>query len=525
MKVDFLVIGSGIAGLTFALKVASLGKVLVITKSDASETNTKYAQGGIAAVMQAPDSYEKHVSDTLVAGGGLCNEAIVRLVVSESTERIQELINWGAQFDRTLQGTYDLAREGGHSENRILHHKDNTGAEIERALLEAVRLHPAITVSDHLFALDIITQHHLGIWVNSKTPGIDCYGAYVLNLQTGKVETIQARITMMASGGAGHMYESTTNPVIATGDGVAMVYRAKGRCSNMEFIQFHPTALYEPGVKPSFLISEAVRGFGAILRNDTGEAFMDSYDARGSLAPRDIVARGIDNELKTRGIEHVYLDCRHLNMADFEGHFPNILNKCREMGLNLKNDMIPVVPSAHYFCGGIDVDEQARTSIHHLYAAGECSHTGLHGANRLASNSLLEALVFAHRAALHAGSILNETEHINGIPDWNSEGTAQPEEMVLITQSLKELQAIMSNYVGIVRSDLRLQRAFDRLLILHKETERLYERSTLSTAICELRNLIKVGYLVIKQARLRKESVGLHFTIDYPPVASGLYSH
>jgi L-aspartate oxidase len=518
-EVDFLVIGSGIAGISFALKVAAFGKVLMLTKSDEDESNTKYAQGGIAAVMYEPDSYRKHIEDTLICGDGVCDEQIVKLVIEESTQRINELINWGAQFDKTEAGNYDLAKEGGHSEKRILHHKDNTGFEIERALLAQAHLHPNIEILAHYYAMEIITQHHLGIWVNSQTPGIECYGVYALNLKTEKIEIIAAKTILMASGGCGHIYESTTNPTIATGDGVAMVYRAKGKIKDMEFIQFHPTSLYQPGQHPSFLISEAVRGFGAVLKNKAGEAFMIKYDKRKDLAPRDIVARAIDNEMKTRGDDFVYLDCRDLNQADFIKHFPNIYNKCLSLNIDVFQALIPVVPAAHYMCGGIDVDAFGRSSIKNLYAVGECSRTGLHGANRLASNSLLEALVFSHRAAVHAIETASQISLMNGIPDWDAEGTASPEEMVLITQSLKELQAIMSNYVGIVRSDLRLKRAFDRLLILHKETENLYERTTVSKQLCELRNMIKVGYVIIKQAILRKESRGLHYNLDHPKLS------
>jgi L-aspartate oxidase len=343
-----------------------------------------------------------------------------------------------------------------------------------------------------------------------------------LNLHTQQVETVLARVTLMATGGAGHIYESTTNPTIACGDGIAMVYRAKGAVENMEFIQFHPTALYHPGEKPAFLMSESVRGFGAVLRTMNGEEFMHKYDERKSLAPRDIVARAIDNELKTRGDEHVYLDCTALDKDGFEKHFPNIFAKCVGMGINPHLDYIPVVPSAHYICGGIRVDKNGLSTIRNLYAAGECSSTGLHGANRLASNSLLEALVYAHQAAQHSIKAVEGVVFMEGLPEWNAEGTNSPEEMVLITQSLKELQAIMSNYVGIVRSNLRLQRAFDRLLILHKETESLYERITVSKELCELRNLIKVGYIVIKHARARKENRGLHYNVDTPKNAAML---
>lgn len=514
-EVDFLVIGSGIAGISYALKVAEHGKVLMLTKSDEDESNTKYAQGGIAAVMYEPDSYHKHIEDTLICGDGICDEKVVKIVIEESTQRINELINWGTQFDKTESGNFDLAKEGGHSEKRILHHKDNTGFEIERALLEQAHQHPNIEILSHYYAMEVITQHHLGIWVNSHTPGIECYGVYALNLKTEKIEIIAAKIILMASGGCGHIYESTTNPTIATGDGVAMVYRAKGKIKDMEFIQFHPTSLYQPGQHPSFLISEAVRGFGAILRNRDGEAFMSKYDERKDLAPRDIVARAIDNEMKTRGDDFVYLDCRSLDKEEFIKHFPNIYNKCLSLNIDVFQTLIPVVPAAHYMCGGIEVDEFGRSSIRNLYAVGECSRTGLHGANRLASNSLLEALVFSHRAAVHTCSLIHQIEFMKGVPDWNAEGTASPEEMVLITQSLKELQAIMSNYVGIVRSDLRLKRAFDRLLILHKETENLYERTTVSKQLCELRNMIKVGYVIIKQAMQRKESRGLHYNLDH----------
>lgn len=515
-KTDFLVIGSGIAGLSFAIKAAAHGKVCMITKSDQDESNTKYAQGGIAAVTEATDSFDKHIADTMIAGDGLCNEEVVKMVITEAPERIQELINWGTRFDKNQEGSFDLGKEGGHSAHRILHHKDNTGYEVERALLEQVRNHPNIEILDHHFAVEIITQHHLGMYINSSTPEINCFGVYALNLKTGKTDVILSRITLMASGGAGNVYASTTNPKIATGDGVAMVYRAKGRVENMEFIQFHPTALFQPGVQPSFLITEAMRGFGGILRNQAGQDFMLSYDERGSLAPRDIVARAIDNEMKHRGEDFVYLDCRHLDSDALKNHFPNIYNKCLSVGIDITRDMIPVVPSCHYMCGGIKVDTNAKSSIKNLLAAGECASTGLHGGNRLASNSLLEALVYSHRAAITAVESFKSISFEEQIPDWDIKGTADPEEMVLITQNLKELQSIMSSYVGIVRSNIRLERALDRLQILNRETENMYRRTTLSQPLCELRNLILVGYLIIKAARLRKESRGLHYSIDYP---------
>ncbi len=519
-QVDVLVIGSGIAGLSYAIKVADHAQVLIVTKTESDETATKYAQGGIAAVMYTPDTYEKHIADTMNAGQYLNDPEIVRLTITESTERIHELVDWGTQFDLNSKGEYSLGREGGHSEHRVLHHKDSTGSEIERALLEKARTHPNIEFWENQFTIDIITQHHLGKEVKRHMTDIECYGAYIFNPKTEEIYTVLSKITMLATGGIGNLYSSTTNPAIATGDGVAMLYRAKGLVSDMEFVQFHPTSLYNPGETPSFLITEALRGFGGILRNKSGEAFMQRYDERCSLAPRDIVARAIDNELKISGDDCVYLDCTHLKKKDLMDHFPKVYARCLDLGIDISRDQIPVVPSAHYSCGGIKVDKDACSSIKHLYASGECAATGLHGANRLASNSLLESLVFSHRAAQHTIEKINQIDFCKGIPDWNDEGMIHNEEMVLITQSTKELQSIMSNYVGIVRSDLRLKRALDRLGIIYKETESLYNKSKVSVQICELRNLINIGYLVIKMAQNRKESIGLHYTIDYPPKAN-----
>jgi L-aspartate oxidase len=529
MQTDFLVIGSGIAGLTFALKMAHEfpeKTITVITKANIDETNTKYAQGGIAGVWDDDkDSYEKHIQDTLIAGDGLCDKTAVDIVVKEGPQRIREIIAWGAQFDKDPDGDYKLGKEGGHSESRILHHKDVTGKEMERALLDAIKKSKNIKLIHHWFVVDIITQHHLGVLVTKSTPDIECYGVYVLNLQTNKIEKIISNYTLLATGGNGMVYRTTTNPAIATGDGVAMVYRAKGRIENMEFIQFHPTALFEANTKgQSFLITEAVRGDGGILRNHKGEAFMERYDERKDLAPRDIVARAIDSEMKIQGTEHVYLDCTHFDIDKFVEHFPNIYEKCKSIGINIAKDMIPVAPAAHYSCGGIKTDEHARTSIKNLYACGECASTGLHGANRLASNSLLEAMVYAHRAYLHIKDEIQitivtgrklEIRNLD-FPNWNATGTNEPKEMILITQSLKELQLLMSDYVGIVRSNVRLQRALKRLDLLWEETEQLYETTTVSPQLCELRNLITVGYLIVKSASFRKESRGLHFNIDYP---------
>ena len=520
-KTDFLVIGSGIAGLTYALKVANRfpdKKVLIMTKAAADETNTKYAQGGIAVVNDLEnDSYEKHIDDTLIAGDGLCNEKVVEIVVKEGPERVQEIIDWGARFDKEADGDYKRGREGGHSEFRILHHKDVTGKEMERALLDAAMEQKNIEFIKHCFVVDIITQHHLGFLVTKATPDVECYGVYVLNQEKNRIEKILSRITILATGGNGQVYRITTNPSIATGDGVAMVYRAKGRIENMEFIQFHPTALYEPGVRGhAFLITEAVRGDGGILRNMNGEAFMERYDERKDLAPRDIVARAIDSEMKKTGTEHVWLDCRHFSVEKFTEHFPNIYEKCLSIGIDISKSMIPVSPAAHYSCGGIKTDEWGRSSVRNLYACGECASTGLHGANRLASNSLLEAMVFAHRCYLDSTEKLDTTSFREDIPDWNAEGTTEPKEMILITQSLKELQQVMSDYVGIVRNNVRLQRAMRRLDLLWEETEQLYESSNLSPQLLELRNMITVGYLIVKAASFRKESRGLHFNTDYP---------
>jgi L-aspartate oxidase len=520
-QTDFLVIGSGIAGLTYALKVAQRfpdRKITIITKAAADETNTKYAQGGVAVVNDLEnDSFEKHIEDTLIAGDGLCDKKVVEIVVKEGPARVAEIIEWGTNFDKDAGGDYKLGMEGGHSEFRILHYKDVTGLEIERALLEAIHRAPNITLVKHCFVIDIITQHHLGYLVTKSTPDIRCYGVYVLNAESHRIEKILSKVTLLATGGNGQVYRTTTNPFIATGDGVAMVYRAKGRIENMEFIQFHPTALYEAGKRgQAFLITEAVRGDGGILRNSKGEAFMERYDPRKDLAPRDIVARAIDNEMKITGTEHVYLDCRHMDQHAFKEHFPNIYEKCLSIGIDVAVQMIPVAPAAHYSCGGIKTDEWGRSSIAHLYACGECASTGLHGANRLASNSLLEAMVFAHRCYADAVKVIDSIEDLPQIPDWNASGTSEPKEMILITQSLKELQQVMSDYVGIVRNTVRLQRAMKRIDLLFDETEDLYQSTTVSPQLLELRNMITVGYLITKGASFRKESRGLHYTTDFP---------
>ena len=518
-KYDYLVIGSGIAGMSYALKVAATGKVALICKTNLEEANTYFAQGGVASVTNLEvDNFDKHIEDTMIAGDWLSDRAAVEKVVKGAPEQIRQLIKWGVKFDKNERGEFDLHREGGHSEFRILHHADNTGAEIQDSLIRALQEHPNIDVFENHFAVEIITQHHLGKIVTRRTPDITCYGAYILNLATNKVDTFLSKVTVMATGGIGQVYTTTTNPPVATGDGIAMVYRAKGTVKDMEFIQFHPTALYHPGDRPSFLITEAMRGYGAVLRTLDGKEFMHKYDKRLSLAPRDIVARAIDNEMKLRGDDHVYLDVTHKDAEETKRHFPNIYAKCLSLGIDITKDYIPVAPAAHYLCGGIKVDLNACSSIQRLYAVGECSCTGLHGGNRLASNSLIEAVVYADAAARHSMDNIGHYSFREDVPEWNDEGTQHNEEMVLITQSLKEVNQIMSTYVGIVRSNLRLDRAWDRLDILYEETERLFKQSKASKEICELRNLINVGYLIMRQAKERHESRGLHYSIDYPPV-------
>ena len=517
-KYDFLIIGAGVAGMSYALKVARAGKgsVCLICKTSLEEANTSFAQGGVASVTnRLVDDFDKHIEDTMVAGDMINDRAAVEQVVRQAPAQIDELVKWGVCFDRKDDGSFDLHREGGHSEFRILHHADDTGAEIQRGLMAAVRACPNITVKENHFAVEIITQHHMGVRVTRRSPHIKCYGAYVL--AGDKVDTYLAKVTVMCTGGCGAVYQTTSNPVIATGDGIAMVYRAKGTVKDMEFVQFHPTVLHNPNeTHPAYLITEAMRGYGGILKLPNGEEFMHKYDERLSLAPRDIVARAIDKEMKIHGLDHVCLDVTHKDPAETRRHFPNIYQKCLSIGIDITQDYIPVRPAAHYMCGGIKVDLNGCSSIDRLYALGECSCTGLHGGNRLASNSLIEAVVYAETAALHSLEHIDLYDWNNNVPEWNDEGTMTNEEKVLITQSVKEVGQIMSGYVGIVRSDLRLHRAWDRLDMLYEETERLFKRVKASKDICELRNMINVGYLITRFALERKESRGLHFTIDYP---------
>lgn len=515
-RTDFLVIGSGVAGLTFAVKAAAYGSVTVITKDQLSETNTSYAQGGIAAVVGEADSPEQHIEDTLDAGAGLCDPETVSVVVNEGPERLRELIEWGAHFTRTNgSDALHLGREGGHSANRIVHADDATGAEVQRALLKQVQAHPSIELHPRHTAIDLLTEHHLGQHVNRMRPDVHCFGAYVLNRDTGTVHTVRARATILAAGGCGQVYRHTTNPAVATGDGVAMAYRAKARVSNMEFVQFHPTSLYHPDAD-SFLISEAVRGEGGRLFNQHGERFMPQYDERAELAPRDIVARAIDDQMKRHGIDHVWLDISHKPADAIREHFPTIANTCQQYGIDITQEPIPVVPAAHYMCGGVQTDLHGRTSIHDLYAIGEVACTGLHGANRLASNSLLEGLVFGHRAMKVTRKTVNASWPDVQIPDWDHSGTEPPGEEVLMAHNRDELQRVMSNYVGIVRSNVRLKRAARRIHLLYEETEAFYQQAEVSTRLCELRNMITTCYLIVRSARMRRESRGLHYTLDYP---------
>lgn len=510
---DFLVIGSGLAGLSFALKAAEFGTVAIVTKREINEANTSYAQGGISGVMNAvDDSYEKHINDTLVAGAGLCDKIAVEAMVKEAPRLINELMNRGVEFT-TENGKLHLGREGGHSENRVVHVDDATGLEVENVMVRNVRNHPNIHIFEHHFAMELLTEHHLGKKVK-YLKNIHCFGAYVLEEATGKVHRMLAKRTILATGGAGSVYAKTTNPDIATGDGIAMAYRAKATIKNMEFVQFHPTALNVPEAD-SFLISEALRGHGAILRNADGEAFMEHYDERKELAPRDIVARAIDDQLKKRGDKSVFLDITHLPEDEVKHSFPNIYETCLTYGIDITKHLTPVVPAAHYFCGGVETDLEGRTSIKQLFACGEVACTGVHGANRLASNSLLEALYFADQAVKAAKKHLQKTALNDKIPQWDESGTFNTKEWVLISHNREELQQIMSNYVGIVRSDLRLERALRRQTLLYEEVEDFYSRTRVSIPLFELRNLISIAFLIIRAAMDRKESCGLHYNIDF----------
>ncbi len=517
-NIDTLILGSGVAGLTIAIKAAKAlpdKKIFVVTKAEASESNTKYAQGGIASVWNKLDSFKDHINDTMIAGDHLNDPEIVKTVIEEAPKCMRQLINWGADFDQANDGNLDLGKEGGHSANRILHHKDITGFEVEKTLLEQVELLKNITLLPFHFAIDLITDHHITGKKYDKND-ISCYGAYILNEKTKKIDTYLATSIVLATGGTGQAYAATTNPLVATGDGIAMAYRAKAKVEDMEFVQFHPTSLYQPGESPAFLISEAVRGFGAYLRNKKGERFMLDVDKRAELAPRDIVARAIDSELIKSGDQFVYLDCTHLDMDAFVKHFPNISEKCENIGIDIATQGIPVLPAAHYMMGGVVVNKNGYSSIKNLFACGECSRTGLHGANRLASNSLLEALVFGSKIASEIAENRKDLifDKYLDIPEWNEEGTMEPKEKVLISHNRKTIQNIMTDLVAIVRSDERLEKALDHLDYIFQNTEKAYAKSKLSPQICELRNLNAISYLIVKHSMARKENKGAFYSLN-----------
>ena len=516
---DFLVIGSGIAGLTFALKASQLGSVAIVSKDELAESATLYAQGGIASVMTDDDSFELHADDTIESGRGLCREDVVRIICREGPSHVRELINLGVKFTRIRGEDYHLSREGGHSRDRILHANDLTGQEIERAMIEAINSKKNITVFPHHMLIDFITRGRLDSKVEPGSTKDEAFGAYILDVNTKQVKTFLSKITLLASGGAGKVYLYTSNPDTATGDGIAAAYRAGTKIANMEFIQFHPTCLYHPQAK-SFLISETVRGEGGILRLKNGRTFMENYHPLGCLAPRDIVARAIDHEMKKSGDDCVYLDITHIKGYRIRERFPNIYRTCSQFGIDMVNKPIPVVPAAHYTCGGVLVDLNGQTNIRHLFASGEVCYSGLHGANRLASNSLLEGLVLSNRAVakaallLKSGSFNNITPH--DIPRWDCGNAVDSDESVVVSHNWDEIRRIMWNYVGIVRSDKRLRRAERRIQLLLGEIKEYYWNFTITKNTLELRNIALTAHLIIMSALQRKESRGLHFTLDYP---------
>jgi len=512
---DFLVLGTGIAGLFYALEAARHGRVAIVTKKQRAESNTNYAQGGIATVMSKEDSFDLHVQDTLVAGAGLCKEPVVRTIVEEGPARIAQLMELGMNFTRRQSGDdaesgeLDLGREGGHSKRRILHAKDMTGREVERALLNAAEASPNIEIFENHIAIDLVTTRKLGQAGPNR-----CIGAYVLDKVNGQVLTFAAPVVTLATGGCGKVYLYTTNPDIATGDGVAMAYRAGAPVANMEFIQFHPTCYYNPKAK-SFLISEAVRGEGAVLRRLDGTEFMDRYDARRELAPRDIVARAIDSEMKKTGADYVLLDITHKPARFIMDRFPNIYETCLKYGLDITKEPIPVVPAAHYQCGGVVTTVDGLTEIEGLYAVGEVACTGLHGANRLASNSLLEALVCSHRAARHAAAHRRALPEV-AIPPWQSGNASNADELVVISHNWDEIRRLMWDYVGIVRTNRRLERARARIARLQEEIHEYYWDFIVTGDLLELRNIATVAELIVQCALQRPESRGLHYNLDYP---------
>ncbi|MFH1238551.1 MAG: L-aspartate oxidase [bacterium] len=510
IRSDFLVIGSGVAGLLFALKVAPYGKVTIVTKREATESNTFYAQGGIASVLSGEDTFEHHIKDTLTAGDGLCHRDIVDIVVRDGPTRIKELISLGVKFTRRQENEkeYDLAKEGGHSKRRIIHVEDITGREVKKTLLKLVRANKNITVYEHFITVNLIVTH-------KGREKSECWGAYVLDINKKKVHTFLSKVTVLATGGAGKVYLYTCNPDVATGDGVAMAYRAGAKIANMEFFQFHPTCLYHPAAK-SFLISETVRGEGGILKLRNGKTFMEKYHHLKSLAPRDIVARAIDFEMKKSGDECVFLDITQRQPSFIKKRFPNIYKKCLSFGIDMTKAPIPVVPAAHYMCGGVVTDQHGQTSLKRLYAIGEVASTGLHGANRLASNSLLEALVLAHRAHIKTIKEIKGKIHFPPIRPWDTGQAVDSSESVVVSHNWDEIRRLMWNYVGIVRSNKRLERASRRINLLQKEIDQYYWNFIITSDLIELRNIATVAELIIKSAFRRKETRGLHYNIDYP---------
>ncbi len=508
VQTDFLIIGSGIAGLSLALNLAGHGRVAVITKKALEDSNTNYAQGGVASALGDDDSFDLHIADTLACGAGLCRRDIVEMVVRDGPARIRDLESLGVAFT-TAQGRIALGLEGGHSRNRIVHNADHTGREIESHLLDAVLDHERIDVHPYHMAIDLIAPRHVE---GPATEGV--WGAYAMDASTGDVRAFVAKRTILATGGAGKIYRYTTNPDIATGDGLAMAYRVGARIANLEFVQFHPTCLFHPRAK-SFLLTEALRGEGGKLIDANGRRFMDAYDARGELAPRDIVARAIDSEMKRTAAACVFLDITHFDGTFIERRFPSILERCLGFGIDPRTEPIPVVPATHYFCGGVDVDDRGRTSVANLYAVGEVSHTGLHGANRLASNSLLEALVFAERAY---SAVLAEVDSVHPprVKPWVAPGTGATPDPIVLEHDWDEARRVMWDYVGIVRSDARLAIAAQRLSALATTVETLYRGSRVTQDLLELRNIVHVGRLVVQSAQRRQESRGLHYTESYP---------
>lgn len=517
MTTNVLVIGTGISGLTFAIKLASISpktNIVLICKKDLMEGNTKYAQGGIAVVSNFKnDSFENHMRDTMVAGDFKCKKSVVEFVIKEGVERLEELINWGAEFDKNLNNQLDLMKEGGHSTQRIVHHKDNSGFEIQRALIKKIKKFKNIKYLENHLLVDLITDHHIG-----KLPKT-CYGAYVMSIKDKEIIKINSEITVLSTGGAGEVFEFTTNPKGATGDGLGAAYRAKINIKNLPYVQFHPTALQKKVNGETFLITEAIRGKGAKLVNKKGERFMLNYDKRGELASRDIVARAIANEMLKENFEYMYLDATEIDTHTLKKNFPTILKKCNEVGINPLTDKIPIVPAAHYFCGGIDVDEYSRTNFDRLYAIGECSHTGLHGSNRLASNSLLESIVFSHRAAVDCLKKLNKSklnfDFFKLIPEWNGKNSISNHELEIINKLRLNLQKIMSSKVGIFKTVNSLVNAEIELRSLYFEMLELYNKKKLTPQLCELRNLVSISYLMIKQSIEIKHNSGVYYNHDY----------